>query len=204
MITAEQLLAEDKGSLSDFAQALSPGDISVLTDLLAEKDDELRYRAFLVLRARSKNHDDVYPYMDLFRAKLNSGNSYQRSIGLMLISANAKWAPEEEMKKLIDAYLAGLGDEKPITVRQCVQALEEIVPYHEALREKIADRLMSVEIASFRPTMQKLVLLDILNILILLQKTGYTGDTEAYIQNALTGGLLGDKEKKQILAMRKA
>lgn len=48
---------------------------------------------------------DVYPFWDTFRAKLNSDNSYQRSIGIMLIAENTRWDTRDHILQTIDAYL---------------------------------------------------------------------------------------------------
>jgi hypothetical protein len=57
---------------------------------------------------------------------------------------------------------------------------------------------MDIDIAALRPAMRKLVLLDILHVL--LQIRGYEPiDTiDAYIFDALSGGILDEKSKKQI------
>ena len=41
----------------------------------------------------------------------------------MLIGENANWDDENRMEDTIDEYLELLYDEKPVTIRQCIQAL---------------------------------------------------------------------------------
>jgi hypothetical protein len=52
-----------------------------------------------------------------------------------------------------------------------------------------------------QPTMRKLVLIDILNILVLIKKHHPSDEIETYILKALTGGLLDKKAIKQIESM---
>ena len=87
MITLESLMAIDKEALQEAARDLSSDDIASLIEWLA-KDDDIRYRALLILQYRSVLCDDVYPYWSTLRDKLKSDNSYQRSIGIMLIAEN--------------------------------------------------------------------------------------------------------------------
>ena len=119
----------------------------------------------------------------------------------MLIAANAKWDMENKLDDIIDENLSLIYDEKPITVRQCIQSLCEIVPYKEHLLMKIADKLMSLNITEIRATMQKLILIDILTVLTMIRKQQTNNEIESYILNALSGGLLDKKAVKQVGAM---
>lgn len=189
-----------ESELQEAAEALNKEDIPTLIDQLTSKDDDIRYQAFQILQTRSLLREDVYPYWEIFRNKLNSDNSYHRSIGLMLIARNAKWDTENWMEDTIDAYLSLLNDEKPITIRQCIQALEHIVSAKPVLSEQIAERLISFDLMAVRETMRKSILMDILNILLLIRKERRTDDIENYIIKALSGEILDKKSKKQIEA----
>lgn len=154
MLTLEEISSFEKESLPEISKTLGEEDICQLVDWLSEKDDTIRYNSFLLLQNRSREFSDVYPYWDSLCRKLKSNNSYQRSIGLMLTAANVKWDNEDKIDSVIDEYLSLLKDEKPITVRQCIQSLSEIVPYRSHLNLQIADSLMSLDIAGIKETMQ--------------------------------------------------
>lgn len=198
MITTESLLSISKSDLQEASKALSIEDIPQLIEWLALKDDNIRYQAFLLLQNRSLFFADVYPYWDALRNKLNSDNSYQRSIGLMLIAENAKWDTENRMEGIIDEYLTLLNDEKPITIRQCIQSLGTIATAKPGLQDKIASRLISLDIRAVKETMRKSILLDILNVLLIIRKIHKTDEIESFILNALSGEILDKKSKKQI------
>ncbi len=200
MMTVDEMTAIGKDDLEQASKQLTGEDLAQLIDLLSVKEDRIRYQAFLLVQNRSKSFDDVYPFWNVFSQKLKSDNSYQRSIGVMLMAENTKWDKDNRLEQDIGSYLAILGGEKPITVRQCIQSLAKIIPYKPGLHEKIADALIGVELAKLPQTMQKLVLLDILNILMVLKKDVQKAEIDQFIFGALSGELLDKKSKKQIEA----
>ena len=201
MITIERLISINKNDLHEASKNVDKSDLPQLVDWLSEKDDKVRYQALLILQNRSMYFNDVYPFWDTLREKMKSENSYQRSIGLMLIAENTRWDEDNKIDDTIDDYLELLNDEKPITVRQCIQALRSIVTYKSHLNSKIADRLMSINILDVKETMRKVILLDILDILTIIKKNQLTDEINSYIFKALTGEILDKKSKKQVEAM---
>ncbi len=198
---ADNILLFEKDAIPNAAMALTADDIRQLVALLSEKDDKLRYPALLLLQCRSQSFDDVYPYFNTFAEKLRSDNSYQRGIGMMLMAQNAQWDVDNKFDAALDDYLSGAEDEKPITARQCIQALDHVIPHKAGLLGRIADRLIRVNIDAIKPSMKKLLLLDILHALMQIRKLKPSGDIDAYIFDALSGGILDDKSKKQIVKM---
>ena len=198
MITLESIMLILKDDLRDASKALNKEDIPQLIEWLMLKDDSLRYQAFLLLQNRSIFFTDVYPYWDTFRNKLKSDNSYQRSIGLMLIAENVKWDVENRMEDTIDEYLLLLNDEKPITIRQSIQGLAKIAAAKPGLNDKIASRLISYDLMAVKETMRKSILLDILNVLLIIRKDHKKDEIDNFILYALTGEILDKKSKKQL------
>jgi hypothetical protein len=201
MITIEKLMAIEKDDLQEASKAMDISDLPQLVEWLSEKDDKIRYQALQLLQYRSRYLNDVYPFWDTFRLKLKSDNSYQRSIGLMLMAENTQWDLDNRMDDALDEYLALLYDEKPITIRQCIQALGKIVLYKQNLNKIIAARLMSVNLNDIKETMRKSILLDILNVLAIIRRNQTTVEIEGFISNALSSELLDKKAKKQIEAV---
>ena len=178
-------------------------EIKQLVEWLSEKDDKIRYQSFLLLKSRSESFDDVYPFWDVFSEKLKSENSYQRSIGFMLISENVRWDKEGKFEKIMDDYLINLNYDKPIIVRQCIQSLQNIIPYKENLQFTIADKIMAIDIMSVRETMRKPILTDILEVLVMIRKYRTKDEIESYIFTALSGEILDKKSVKKIATMMK-
>jgi len=200
MLTREKIEAYPKENLSELALTLEKDDIPQLVDWLSEKDDKIRYPSFLLLQARSEKFNNVYPYWDTFIDKLNDPNSFQRNIGLRLIAANVRWDKQGKFDAVCDRFLAHCNDEKPVTVRQCIQSLCSVVPFNTSCRSKIVETLMAIDISQRQESQQKLVLLDILSVLLLINKESPDKAIMAYIQQALTGGLLDKKSKAMIEA----
>lgn len=190
-----------KSGLQEAAKALQPEDIPQLVDWLNLKDDTVRYQAFLLLQNRSLFCDDVYPYWDILWDKLRSDNSYQRSIGLMLLAENARWDVENRMEDTMDVFLTLLHDEKPITIRQCIQSLGKIVQAKPGLNDRIVSSLISFDLNSVKETMRKSILLDILDVLLVIRQERKWDEIDGFIFNAVTGGILDKKSKKQIEAL---
>jgi len=200
MLTETDLLELKKEELPARAAALTSGEIVWLVGLLALKDDKIRYGAFLLLNERARSQADVFPFWDVFAAKLGSENSYQRSIGAMLLAVNARWDGGGKTAAALEPYLALLDDEKPITIRQSIQGLLLIVPYHPEIAKTISERLLALNLAGQRDTMRKLILLDIVDVLLLIRESASIDGIDSYLSGALSGDLLDTKTKKSILA----
>jgi len=198
LITEENLISLEKDQISQLAQTLEQGEIEKLVDWLSLKDDKVRYNAFLLLQERSKQNADVYPYWNVFQSKLKNENSYQRSIGIMLIAENVKWDLEDKMNDIIQEYLNCLYDEKMITVRQCIQSLKIIARETTAFHEKITNDLLKYDVMAVRESMRKLVLLDIIDTLVEIRKAQDKKEINEFILQALTGEILDKKSKKRI------
>lgn len=185
---------------ASYAATLDQADIPALVERLASAEDKIRYPAFLLLKERSAICADVYPFWDALDEKLTHENSYQRSIGAMLLSANAKHDAQGKLKQTLPRYLALLNDPKPITVRQCVQALPEILRAKPEYAEPIGNAILSVSLLDYKETMRKLILLDFLETLILVRSLSPSEALEAYFFSVLSGSILDEKAKKQLRA----
>lgn len=197
MLTPETLL-ENKKDIPTFAQTLTAEDIRWLVDTLTEKNDEIRYAAFLTLQERSIHTPDVYSYWETLASKLADENSYQRSIGIMLLAENARWDKDDRFSGMIDLYLLSTDDEKFITARQCLQSLVKVIPHKPALAGRIADRLLTLDILKRKDTQRKLLLMDILGALAEVQKIEPSDRIMDFLNKALTGGLLDKKAIKEM------
>ena len=197
MIDLKSIMSIPNSDLQGAAQALDKSDIPQLVEWLALKDDDIRYKAFLLLQSRSTLYNDVYPFWDTFREKLSSDNSYQRSIGLMLIAENVRWDAENHMEDIIDEYLACLKDEKPVTIRQCIQSLGKIASIKPELNNSIASALISFDIMAVKETMRKSILSDILNVLLIIRQEYKTDEIESFIFTALSGEILDKRQRNK-------
>lgn len=200
MITLDDLL-ENKNNLDDLARILTKEDTKLLIDLLNEKNDEIRYAAFLTLKSRSKIQSDVYDYFDIFEKKLISENSYQRSLGIMLLAENVRWDTENKFNNVINAYLEHTDDDKFITARQTIQSINEWIAGKPDLFDIVINKLLSIDIQKRKDSQRKLLLMDILTVLSAIDKIEHFDIITEYVSTALTGGMLDVKSIKQVKNM---
>ncbi len=185
-----------ENELENLAKVLDEKEIPALVEALGSSKDEIRYPAFLLLRSLCRVRADLYPYWDTFADRLGSDNSYQRTIGLVMLAGNAQWDIHNKMDGVIERYLSLLDDEKAPTVRQCIQSIADILPCKKHLHGMIADKLMSVNISERKETQRRLVLKDILGILLQMQRLGQDERISIYIEE--TRKNLDKKTEKEL------
>lgn len=136
-------------------------ELEILVGALCNAPDKEAYRALKELREKSRQSSAVYPYMDVFLGLLGEANSYLRTRGLVLAAANARWDEQKKLDAALGEYLAHIEDEKPITARQCVQALPEIAAAKPALIPQMRRALLNANTARYPESMASLLERDI-------------------------------------------
>jgi hypothetical protein len=143
------------------ASKLGKADVYFLIKMLSEKEDAVRYNSFLLLQNSSLELPYTYEHWNELEKKLGSDNSYQRSIGLMLIAKNVKWDKEGKFEKALRRYLKCCADEKFITARQAIQGLTTIIKTNSKYNEKIEKSLRNLQLSNYKENQQKLLNKDI-------------------------------------------
>ena len=92
-------------------------------------------------------------------------------------------------------YLALLPGPKPITVRQCAQALPNFLRDKPGLTEEVGQAITRIDLMTYKGTMPKRILIDFLDALLLVWKTQPTLDLQEYFLSALFGSILDEKSK---------
>ena len=111
-------------------------------DDLSSTDDKIRLNALQALLKETETPVDwVYEVWDLLLEKLENENSYQRSIGIMLLCNLAKSDSENRLKSCLDRLLAHTKDEKFITSRQCIQNIWKVAAANKSNRVKVLSHL---------------------------------------------------------------
>jgi len=195
MLTKELLLSQ-KDNLNCLLEKVGENDIDLLVEWLKEKDDTIRYAAFLLLQLLSINSCKVYKYWDTFAGMIDNDNSYQRSLGLMLIAENVRWDKEEKFGVICSKYLNHCDDEKFITARQCIQGLNRICDYTTKYKNEIVDMLLRVDLDKRKDTQKSLLLMDIIEVLGKIAGDQMDERVEAYLKTEYERG--NDKVKKAI------
>lgn len=193
-----EALISQKKNLQEFAASLTKEYIKFLVPLLTEKNDEVRYHAFLVLCERSKRYSDIYPYWDVFVSKLSNENSYQRTIGATLIGANVKWDESKKFARIFQSFMSLCNDENFITSRLTIQTIPIWAKYVPELLDRAAAELVKINAKGLKESQRKLILMDIINALIAIREIKPSDQVTRYLIDAMTGELLDKNSVKQI------
>lgn len=116
----------------------------------------------------------------------------------MLIAENTRWDDFGKFEEIADRYLSFCDDEKPVTVRQCIQGLTKIIPYKKSCLTAIADRLIAINLMRRKETQRKILLMDILSVLVPINRLRHDERISRYLQTAMTGGILDNKAKRLV------
>jgi hypothetical protein len=117
-------------------------EIDRLFEALQSKDDKIRYPAFKRLLEITENPVDwVYDKWYPLTEKLHSDNSYQRTIGFILLVNLSKSDKEGRIVDLLMDLLEFTDDEKFITARQAIQNIWKIPAGHVELEMKVIQHL---------------------------------------------------------------
>lgn len=139
-----------------------------MKDILLSLTDKDAVKAFSFadrIIAESRRSDCWYSYFDEFAALLEHKNSLVRNRAIAILAANARWDRENRFDALIGAFLAHITDEKPITARQCVQALPEIAAAKPELIQRMHTALENADLSGYKDSMRPLLLKDIIDTL---------------------------------------
>ena len=93
---------------------------------LTAKDDKFACAYADIIIAESRATDVWYEFFDAFASLLNHPKSLVRNRALHILAANAQWDEENQFDAILPEYLSHVTDEKPITARQCIQALAQV------------------------------------------------------------------------------
>jgi hypothetical protein len=166
----DDLKTLSKNEIPTAAESLSKDDVTFLVQTLAEKEDMVRYHAFLLLQANSKKFPYTYEHWSTLEGKLADSNSYQRSLGLMLLAENVRWDKEGKFDKTLTPYLKGCSDEKFITARQAIQGLAQVLAATTRYDAQIKQHLSHMSILQYKDNQQRLLSKDISGILKITEK----------------------------------
>ena len=128
---------------------------------LTAKDDLSACALAERIVAESRETNAWYAYLDDFAALLEHPKSYVRNRALHILAANARWDEENRMDAVLPGFLSHITDDKPITARQCVQALTELGAAKPQYIPEILQSLESVDLSKYKGSMRPLIERDI-------------------------------------------
>ena len=128
---------------------------------LTDKNDKAACALAEQIVAESRETNAWYPYFDGFAALLEHPKSYVRNRALHILAANARWDEENRLDALLPAFLSHITDDKPITARQCVQALAELGAAKPQYIPEILRSLECADLSRYKGSMRPLIEKDI-------------------------------------------
>ena len=128
---------------------------------LTAKDDLSACALAERIVAESRETNAWYAYLDDFAALLGHTKSYVRNRALHILAANARWDEENRMDAILPGFLSHITDDKPITVRQRVQALAELGAAKPQYIPEILRSLESADLSKYKGSMRPLIERDI-------------------------------------------
>lgn len=128
---------------------------------LTDKNDKAACALADRIVAESREADTWYEYLNGFAALLEHPKSYVRNRALHILAVNARWDAENRLNALLPAFLSHITDEKPITARQCVQALAELGTAKPQYIPEILRSLENADLSRYRDSMRPLIERDI-------------------------------------------
>ena len=128
---------------------------------LTSKDDKSACAFSEKITSESKASNAWYAHFDEFASLLNHPNSFVRNRVIWILSSLAKWDDENRFEKILPEYLSHITDEKPITSRQCVQALSQIGNAKPQFVPEIITALQNADLSKYKDSMRPLIEKDI-------------------------------------------
>ena len=128
---------------------------------LTAKDDKFACALADQIIAESQETDAWYEHFDAFASLLEHPKSLARNRALHILAANAQWDEDNRFDTVLPAFLAHVTDEKPITARQCVQALAEVGRAKPQYIPMILEALREADLSKYKDSMRPLIEKDI-------------------------------------------
>ena len=124
---------------------------------LTAKDDKLACAIADKIIEESRECDTWYEYFDAFVSLLNHPKSLVRNRALHILAANAQWDVENRFDTILPEFLTHVTDEKPITARQCIQALAQVGLAKPQYIPQILDCFHNVDLSKYKDSMRSLI-----------------------------------------------
>ena len=139
--------------------------------MLTVKDDALACAFADRIISESQRSDKWYACFDEVAALLVHPKSLVRNRALHILAANAQWDEENRFDAILPEYLSHITDEKPITARQCIQALAQVGRAKPRYIPEILSCLKNADLSKYKDSMRPLLEKDIAQTIRLLTES---------------------------------
>lgn len=124
---------------------------------LTAKDDTYACGLAEKIRSESEDSDEWYEYFNEFALLLNHPKSLVRNRAIYILAANAQWDEENRFDGILPDYLKHVTDEKPITARQCIQALAQVGLAKPSYIPSILECFEQADLSKYKDSMRPLI-----------------------------------------------
>ena len=128
---------------------------------LTSRDDKAACALADRIISESRGTAAWYPYLEDFASLLDHPKSLVRNRALRILAANARWDNENRFERFLTNFLAHVTDERPITARQCIQALAEVGRAKRQYIPAILSTLQNADVSKYKDSMRPLIEKDI-------------------------------------------
>ena len=136
---------------------------------ITQIDDKTAFTKVKEIVAESKISKKYYKYLDDFASLLNDEKSYIRTRAFILCCSQARW-DNGKLIKVLPLMLKLFNDPKPTVVRQCLEAIKEVVVYCPKLRPTILKSLKNIDLSIYKDSMRPLIEKDIDSLIKLINE----------------------------------
>lgn len=128
-----------------------------IRDILRAKDTKSTYSLFVQLEQQAREDPALFREYPLYLEMLESESSFIRVRGFRMLCAGAKWDTQGVLRENLPRILAGLRDDKPTAVRQCLAALPGLINGRPELRAQVCETVSELDLSGYKDTMRPLI-----------------------------------------------
>ena len=128
---------------------------------LTDKDDKQAYEYAKKIGIESAKTDNYLDMIPEFASMLQDKISFVRTRLFILICNQARWADDEQIENVYKQMEPLLYDPKPTVVRQCLNALHEVVLFRPNMCDDIKETISKIDLSIYKDSMAPLIRKDI-------------------------------------------
>lgn len=140
----------------------------ILIDI-TDKDDKKAYAKTKEIAAASEFSPEYYPYLEVFASLLADKKSYIRIRAFILCCSQARWDDGGKIQILLPQMMTLFHDPKPTVVRQCLNAVKEVIVFRPELNCRIKEELVKIDPSKYKDSVAPLIQKDIKEVYELLE-----------------------------------
>lgn len=128
---------------------------------LLDKDDKSAYEYAKKISIESAKSDKYLSLIPTFANMLDDKSSFVRTRFFVLICNQARWASDKQIEKAFEKMRPLLYDDKPTVVRQCLNALHEVVLFRPEMSDLVNEAIQEIDLTKYKDSMSQIIKKDI-------------------------------------------